>query len=76
MKDVEGGENMKDILVKFRKERGMSTQDMADALGISKSWYEKIEYEQRKPSREFMLAFKKAFPMFDVRIFFDELLHE
>lgn len=67
---------MKEILRSFRKKREMSTQDMADALGVSKSWYEKVEYEQRKPSREFMLKFKKAFPEFDANIFLKELLHE
>jgi transcriptional regulator with XRE-family HTH domain len=55
---------------KFRNSKGLTTSEMADKLGISKSFYEKIEYDDRQPSRNFMERFKKAFPDFDMNIFF------
>ena len=60
---------------KFRNSKGFTASEMADKLGISKSLYEKIEYDDRQPSRNFMERFKKAFPDFDMNIFFAELLH-
>lgn len=61
---------------KFRKDKGYTASEMANILGISQSLYDKIEYDNRKPSREFMTKFKRCFPDFDMNIFFDELLHE
>ena len=52
---------------KFRNSKGFTASEMADKLGISKSLYEKIEYDD---SRNFMERFKKAFPDFDMNIFF------
>ena len=55
---------------KFRNSKGFTASEMADKLGISKSLYEKIEYDDRQPSRNFRERFKKAFPDFDMNIFF------
>lgn len=55
---------------KFRNSKGFTASEMADKLGISKSLYEKIEYDDRQPSHNFMERFKKAFPDFDMNIFF------
>ena len=55
---------------KFRNSKGFTAGEMADKLGIFKSLYEKIEYDDRQPSRNFMERFKKAFPDFDMNIFF------
>jgi putative transcriptional regulator len=55
---------------KFRNSKGLTASEMAYKLGISKSLYEKIEYDDRQPSRNFMERFKKAFPDFDMNIFF------
>ena len=55
---------------KFRNSKGFTASEMADKLGISKSLYEKIEYDDRQHSRNFMERFKKAFPDFDMNIFF------
>lgn len=63
-------------LMEFRKSRKFSKVDMAKTLGISQSLYEKVEYNDRGPSRMFMSKFKSAFPDFDMNIFFEELLHE
>lgn len=54
---------------KFRNSKGFTASEMADKLGISKSLYEKIEYDDRQPSRNFMERFKKAFPDFDMNVF-------
>lgn len=62
-------------LKQFRRENGLSQSEMAKRLGMSKSFYEKVEYGDRSPSREFLERFKAAFPSYDMNIFFDERLH-
>lgn len=57
-------------LAKFRAEKGLSIMDIAKKIGVSASFYEKIEYGQRKPSYNFIVKFKTAFPESDVGIFF------
>lgn len=64
-----------EVLKKFRLEHGLSQSEMADRLHISKSFYEKVEYGDRHISRAFLQSFKKAFPTYDMNIFFDENLH-
>lgn len=49
-------------LILFRKERKLSISDMAKIVGISDSYYEKIEYGDRSPSYNFLVKFKRAFP--------------
>ena len=56
-------------LIDFRISKGLSRQEMARALGVSHSLYEKIELSARQPSRWFMERFKSAFPSFDMNIF-------
>ena len=67
--DIEGGVKM-EWLREFRISKEFTANEMAVKLGISKSLYEKIEYNDRKPSRNFLERFKKAFPDFDMNIFF------
>ena len=57
-------------LKSFRNENGYTLDEMAEILGISKSLYEKIEYNDRAPSRNFLTKFKKAFPDVDMNVFF------
>nr|DAZ36331.1 MAG TPA: helix-turn-helix domain protein [Caudoviricetes sp.] len=57
-------------LKSFRNENGYTLDEMAEILGISKSLYEKIEYNDREPSRNFLTKFKKAFPDVDMNVFF------
>jgi putative transcriptional regulator len=64
-----------ECLIKYRKEQGLSRSEMASKLGISHSFYEKLELGDRKPSRGFMERFKRTFPSFDMNIFFDNELH-
>lgn len=49
-------------LISLRKEKGLSISDMAKKIGISESYYEKIEYGNRTPSYNFLIKFKLAFP--------------
>ena len=63
-------------LTAFRLELNKSTAEMAAIIGVSKSYYEKIEYKDRNPSYNFITKFKAAFPDADVgQIFFDEQPH-
>lgn len=61
-----------ETLREFRESLGYSKQEIADALHISKSFYEKIEWGIREPSHNFLRRFKKSFPTFDMNIFFEE----
>lgn len=60
-------------LVKFRREKGYTRNEMAKTLGVSVSLYEKIEYGDRRPSGNFLGKFKKAFPSFNMNIFLTNL---
>lgn len=64
-------------LAKFREEKGLSLEQMASKVGVSKSFYEKIEYQERNPSYRFISLFLKAFPNAKVKdIFFTNQSHE
>ncbi len=63
------------FLSELRKDKKLSTVEMAEFIGVSESLYTKIEYGARKPSRSFMQKFKNAFPECDMNIFFNEQLH-
>lgn len=63
-------------LIEFRKDRGLASNEIAKTIGISASFYEKIERGDRNPSYNFIILFKKAFPNSRVdEIFFDKRLH-
>ena len=56
-------------LREFREAIGMTQEEMAINLLISKSFYEKIESGERKPGRELIERFKTKYPILDVNIF-------
>ena len=56
----------------FRLENGYSRKQIADILKISVSLYNKVEYNQRRPSQNFLDRLKSAFPDFDMNIFFTD----
>lgn len=60
----------------LRKSENLKQSEMAQKLGVSTSFYTKIENGDRAPSREFLVKIKECFPMCDMNIFFAELLHE
>lgn len=59
-------------LKEFRKSLGLTVNEFADKINVSKSLYEKVEGGFRKPSREFTTKLKEKFPQFDVNIFFTQ----
>ncbi len=60
-------------LSKFRESKGLSLEQMSSKIGVSKSFYEKIEYQDRNPSYRFITLFLKAFPEAKVEeIFFQK----
>lgn len=54
----------------FRTSLKYTVEKMAKEIGVSKSYYEKIETGNREPSRNFIKKFKNRFPQFDSNIFF------
>ena len=48
-------------LVQFRKERGLTQQQMADLLGIHRVKYAKVELGYQKPDIDFITAMCRAF---------------
>jgi transcriptional regulator with XRE-family HTH domain len=50
-----------DKLIEFRKGINMTPKEMASTMGISQSYYYKVESGLREPSYNFMKKFKKAF---------------
>ena len=58
------------VLIEFREKLNLSLQEMADKIGVSKSYYEKIEYGDRTPSFNFISKFKLAFPKENIEDFF------
>ena len=59
-----------EALKKFREEKGLTRKQMAEKLKISLSLYNKVEFDARTPSGNFLKRFKKIFPSFDMNIFF------
>ena len=57
-------------LRKLRESQGLSRQRMADLLGVSRSFYEKVEIGDRGLSGNFIRKLKSQFPMIDVNVFF------
>ena len=57
-------------LKKFRENLGFTQNEFADSIGISASYYIKIELGDRKPSREFITKLKNKYPEFDTNKFF------
>ncbi len=56
-------------LKEFREAIGKTQEEMASELSISKSFYEKIENNERKPGRELIERIKQHYPLIDVNIF-------
>ena len=61
-----------DNLKKLRKQFGYKCQDMADVLGITKSFYWQIENKQRRLSYLMAVKIAKIFNTKPDKIFYDE----
>lgn len=49
-------------LVKFRNDNNLTQIELSKKIGVSKSYYQKIETGERTPSYEFVRKFNEAFP--------------
>ena len=54
--------NPETALAQFRTEQNISAAEAARRIGVSRSFYHKIESGVRNPSWGFLVKFKKAFP--------------
>lgn len=57
-------------LKKFRESLELTQNEFANNIGVSASYYIKIELGDRKPSREFITKLKNKYPQFDTNKFF------
>lgn len=58
-------------LKKFRKGMNLTQTEMSKIIGVSFSYYSKIESSKRSPSYEFLKKVKKAYPKISIdEIFF------
>ncbi|MBC2456164.1 MULTISPECIES: helix-turn-helix domain-containing protein [Clostridium] len=68
---------MNEFLLKFRKEKKLTQEEFSDLLGITLTYYSKIELGLRNPSYNFLNKFKSAFPNASIDdIFFRQYVHE
>lgn len=64
---------MNEQLREFRLDKDMSIKQMSAHIGVSESYYEKIEYGQRTPSYNFVKKFKSKYPESNTdHLFFDQ----
>lgn len=56
-------------LKEFRTKKRLTQREMAEKIGITKSMYEKLEYNQVNPSIKTIKKFKEAFRDFNPKIF-------
>ena len=60
-----------DKLKEFRNSKKLSQKEMAIQIGVSPSYYYKVESGYQNPSYEFLAKFKRSFPNASVdKIFF------
>ena len=58
----------------FRLAKGLSMDNIARAIGVSLSFYEKVERGHAQPSRAFMQKIKKAYPEINIdEMFFSDM---
>lgn len=54
----------------FRNSIGLTINEFAREIKVSKSLHEKIESGARKPSREYITKLKSRYPQFDTNLLF------
>ena len=60
-------------LEEFRLENNLNSTEISELLGVTLSYYRKIEKGTRNPSYNFLMKFKKTFPNTDIdEIFFEK----
>ena len=60
-----------DKLKEFRNSKKLSQKEMAIQIGVSPSYYYKVESGYQNPSYEFLAKFKRSFPNASVDDFSD-----
>lgn len=60
------------FLKEFRRSKGKTLREMGEFIGVSKSFYEKVEYGDVQASATFLRKFKKAFPDVDMNCFYED----
>ncbi|WP_113675491.1 helix-turn-helix domain-containing protein [Vallitalea guaymasensis] len=59
-------------LANYRTDLEKTQKQMASVIGVSESIYKLVESGNRTPSYNFIRKFHKAYPTFNLNIFFDE----
>lgn len=68
---------MNDFLLKFRKEKNLTQEEFSCLLGITLTYYSKIELGLRNPSYNFLNKFKSVYPNASIDdIFFNQYSHK
>lgn len=68
---------MNDALIKLRKEKKYTQEELAKKIGITLTYYSKIELGLRNPSYNFLNKFKNTFPEILIdEIFFKKSKHK
>lgn len=63
---------MRNKLIEFRKSLNFTQEEISNELGITLTYYSKIEQGRRNPSYNFLNKMKKTFPKISIDyIFFD-----
>lgn len=69
--DCEGGPVVMTELKKFRLKRKLTQEEMAEKIGVSISYYRKIEQGYYEPSYQFLRNVKETFPNVSIdKLFF------
>lgn len=63
---AKGGENMRKKLKLLRVEKGLTQEEIAFLLGVTRTTYCNIENGKSKGSMTFWLGLKRAFPEIDI----------
>ena len=69
----EWGGKLKNLAM-FRAEKGIVQREMAELLGVSLSYYQKIEGGFKTPSYNFICRFKELYPEENLDIFFEDII--
>lgn len=59
----------------IRERKNLTQIEMAKLMGISPSYYQKVERGFKEPSYNFIRKYKSAFPDVNVKIFFNQKYH-
>ena len=60
---------MNEDLIEFRENEGFTPERMSIEIGVSPSYYYKIEQGTRNPSYNFLTKIKNRFPEIDLNMF-------